>query len=189
MYKFIFFHRTFICKNFTHAGLRPPSPERGFWCLETETGQATYPVVPGGQLGCIKQGGNCIQQRLLAGAHVGHWRRAIGISQNRLAGAIADNPPVEHPVIRTHPRTGKLSIYVNALFTTRIRGLARAESDAILKFLYRHIITEEYTVRLRWAPGMIAMWDNAATQHRPVNDFFPQHRKMHRITIAGSQPQ
>ncbi|MCZ6888149.1 MAG: TauD/TfdA family dioxygenase [Gammaproteobacteria bacterium] len=109
--------------------------------------------------------------------------------RQRLAGAIADNPPVEHPVIRTHPRTGKLSIYVNALFTTRIRGLARAESDAILKFLYRHIITEEYTVRLRWAPGTIAMWDNAATQHRPVNDFFPQHRKMHRITIAGPRPQ
>jgi taurine dioxygenase len=77
---------------------------------------------------------------------------------------------------------------VNALFTTRIEGFSRAESDALLAFLYRHVVTEEFTVRLSWRPGTVAIWDNRVTQHKPVNDFLPQHRLMHRITIAGERP-
>ena len=106
----------------------------------------------------------------------------------RLAPAIAENPPVTHPLIVTHPETGKRVIYVNALFTTHIVGLSAAESRMLLEFLYRHVVTEEYTVRLSWAPKTVAIWDNRATQHKPVNDFFPQHRKMHRVTIAGESP-
>ena len=106
----------------------------------------------------------------------------------RLAPAIAENPPVTHPLIVTHPETGKRVIYVNALFTTHIVGLSRAESRMLLEFLYRHVVTEEYTVRLSWAPKTVAIWDNRTTQHKPVNDFFPQHRKMHRVTIAGDRP-
>ncbi len=106
----------------------------------------------------------------------------------RLAGAIAENPPVTHPLIRTHPESGRKAIFVNCLFTTRIEGLATSESDALLEFLYRHLVIEEHTVRLSWQPNTVAIWDNRSTQHKPVNDFFPQHRKMHRITIAGDVP-
>jgi taurine dioxygenase len=77
---------------------------------------------------------------------------------------------------------------VNPLFTTHIEGLQKAESEAILAFLFRHLVTEEFTVRLRWEPHTVAIWDNRTTQHRPVNDFFPQHRLMHRVTIAGERP-
>lgn len=106
----------------------------------------------------------------------------------RLAGSIAANPPVEHPLVRTHPETGRQAIYVNALFTTHIKGLTRLESDELLKFLYQHVVTEEFTVRLNWSPNTLAVWDNRSTQHKPVNDFFPQHRLMHRVTICGDRP-
>lgn len=106
----------------------------------------------------------------------------------RLADTIAANPPIRHPLIRTHPVTGRKSVYVNALFTTHIDGLTPFESEQILSFLYQHIVTVEYTVRLQWAPHTIAIWDNRSTQHKPVNDFFPQHRRMHRVTIRGEAP-
>jgi taurine dioxygenase len=97
-------------------------------------------------------------------------------------------PPVRHPLVRTHPESGRKAIYVNALFTTRIDGFSRPESDAVLAFLNRHVITDEFTVRLSWQPGTVAIWDNRTTQHKPVNDFLPQHRLMHRVTIAGDRP-
>lgn len=106
----------------------------------------------------------------------------------RLASAIETNPPVTHPLIRTHPETAKKVIYVNALFTTHITGLRKAESVMLLEFLYRHVVTEEFTVRLSWRPNTVAIWDNRSTQHKPVNDYFPQHRQMHRITVAGEVP-
>ena len=106
----------------------------------------------------------------------------------RLADAIAANPPVEHPVVRTHPETGKKALYVNALFTSHIKDLSPLESRRLLEFLYQHIVTPEYTVRLNWTPGTIVVWDNRSTQHKPVNDFFPQHRKLHRVTIRGDRP-
>ena len=107
----------------------------------------------------------------------------------RLAPAIAANPPVEHPLVRTHPETGTRSIYVNRLFTTRIKELSALESQHLLEFLYRHVVIDEHTVRLSWAPGTVAIWDNRSTQHKPVNDFFPQHRKMHRVTLCGDKPR
>ena len=106
----------------------------------------------------------------------------------RLAGALAQNPPVTHPVIRTHPQTQRKAIYVNSLFTVRINELRAAESRALLDMLFRHVTTDEFTVRLSWAPETLVMWDNRATQHKPVNDFFAQHRRMHRITVAGDTP-
>lgn len=107
----------------------------------------------------------------------------------RLHDAVAANPPVTHPAVRSHPASGKRSLYVNRLFTTRLEGLSRRESDALLSFLCEEITTDEYTVRLRWRPGTIAIWDNRTTQHKPVNDYFPQHRKMYRLTVAGERPR
>ena len=108
--------------------------------------------------------------------------------QERLAEAVAANPPVRHPVIRTHPETGKKVIFVNSLFTTHIEGLRTAESEAILAMLFAHIRTEEYTCRFQWEPHSIAIWDNRSTQHKPINDYFPAHRRLERITIDGDRP-
>lgn len=108
--------------------------------------------------------------------------------RERLADAVAANPPVRHPVIRTHPETGKKAIFVNSLFTTHIDGLRREESQAILRFLFQHVTTEEFTCRFNWSGNCLAIWDNRCTQHRPVNDYFPAHRRMERITIDGDKP-
>lgn len=108
--------------------------------------------------------------------------------QERLQPAIDANPPVTHPLVITHPDSGRRALYVNSLFTTHIVGLSADESRGILEFLYQHTVTDEFTVRLRWQEGTIAIWDNRLTQHKPINDFFPQHRKMHRVTIAGDRP-
>jgi len=108
--------------------------------------------------------------------------------QERLGDAIAANPPVRHPVIRTHPESGKKVIFVNSLFTTHIEGLPPAESKALLDFLFQHVTTAEYTCRFHWQPHSIAIWDNRSTQHKPVNDYFPAHRQLLRITIDGDKP-
>lgn len=108
--------------------------------------------------------------------------------QERLADAVAANPPVTHPVIRTHPETGKKVIFVNSLFTTHIVELQPKESTAVLAFLYDHVTTDELTCRFQWRPHSIAIWDNRSTQHKPVNDYFPAHRRMERITIDGDKP-
>jgi len=108
--------------------------------------------------------------------------------RERLEDAVAANPPVKHPVIRTHPETGKKVLFVNSLFTTHIEGLRKNESEAILSFLYRHIQTAEFTCRFSWQPHSIAIWDNRSTQHKPINDYFPSHRRMERITIDGDKP-
>jgi taurine dioxygenase len=107
----------------------------------------------------------------------------------RLADMVAANPPLLHPLIRTHPENQRKGIYVNPLFTTHIDGLSKLESSSLLSFLYEHMQKPEFTVRLAWQPGTIAVWDNRSTQHKPVNDFFPQHRLMHRVTIAGDKPK
>jgi taurine dioxygenase len=107
----------------------------------------------------------------------------------RLAQAVAANPPVSHPVVRTHPETGRKALYVNPLFTTRINELSSTESRAVLDFLFAHAVTEEYTARLNWQPHTVVIWDNRVTKHKPVNDFLPQHRLHHRVTVIGDQPR
>ena len=97
-------------------------------------------------------------------------------------------PPQEHPVIRTHPETGERGLYVNIAFTDHIVGMDRAESDALLNYLYRRAWLPEYQCRFRWAPGSLAFWDNRACQHYAASDYFPNIRIMERVTIAGDRP-
>jgi taurine dioxygenase len=106
----------------------------------------------------------------------------------RLADAVAANPPRVHPVVRVHPVSGRKALFVNRLFTTRIVELAPAESDALLAFLYNHAVRDEFTYRLHWAPDTVAMWDNRSTLHKPVNDHGLQHRRMRRVVIEGDAP-
>lgn len=108
--------------------------------------------------------------------------------RERLAEAVAANPPVVHPVVRVHPKSGRKCLFVNCLFTTRILELAPAESDALLAFLFAHMERDEFVCRFSWRPSSVAFWDNRATQHRPINDYWPAHRRMERITIEGDRP-
>ena len=94
----------------------------------------------------------------------------------------------EHPVIRTHPETGRKALYVNFGHTVRFKGMSEKESAPILNFLYRHQTRPEFTCCFRWHPGSIAFWDNRCTQHNPVNDYTGYKRVMHRISIAGDKP-
>jgi taurine dioxygenase len=93
------------------------------------------------------------------------------------------HPPVEQPVVILHPVTGRPTLFVNGLFTDRILGLPDAEAEALLAHLVRQADVPEYQIRLRWAPGTLALWDNVAVQHYGVNDYFPQRRVMARATF------
>jgi len=97
-------------------------------------------------------------------------------------------PPVEHPVVRTHPETGRKCLFINRNFTSHIKGLTRPESDALVAFLLQHIEQPEFAVRFHWAKNSIAMWDNRCTQHYAVVDYNLQ-RTMDRVTICGDRPR
>ena len=98
-------------------------------------------------------------------------------------------PRALHPVVCTHPHTGRHALYVNPSFTTRIDGLSRAESDALLGMLYEHQQRAEFQVRFNWTPNAIALWDNRCTQHFALWDYFPEERRGHRVTIRGPRPE
>jgi taurine dioxygenase len=104
-----------------------------------------------------------------------------------LQEARAKYPPVTHPVVRVHPITGKKILYVNPTFTTHIHGLPRVQSDALLAQLFALISVPEYQARFRWEAQSLAVWDNRSTQHYAVADFYPQHRKLHRITFTAER--
>ena len=97
-------------------------------------------------------------------------------------------PNPTHPVVRTHPVTGKKAIFVNPQFTLRINGLKTGESDALLRLLYEQAQVPEFQFRLRWKPGTIALWDNPSTQHYAANDYYPSQRKMERVAVFGDRP-
>jgi taurine dioxygenase len=95
----------------------------------------------------------------------------------------------EHPVVRTHPETGRKALFVNIAHTVRFRGMTEEESAPLLHFLYQHQVKPEFTCRFSWRPGSLAFWDNRCVQHNPVNDYHGYKRLMHRITLAGDTPR
>jgi alpha-ketoglutarate-dependent taurine dioxygenase len=100
----------------------------------------------------------------------------------------AELRPVEHPVVRTHPETGKRTLFVNPEFTSHIKGFSRRESDGLLELLYEHMVDQRFLVRYNWNAGDLGFWDNRATMHLVVIDYGTQHRLIQRVTIKGERP-
>ncbi len=118
-------------------------------------------------------------------AHIfGKSGALAGTDRADLAGH-ADTPTAVHPVVITHPDSGKPVLYVNPIFTTGIEGMDEAEAAPLLADLFNHAAQPQFTHRHAWRPGSLAFWDNRATWHYALNDYHGERRLMHRITIAG----
>ncbi len=132
-------------------------------------------------------------QRLLAGLTAIHDTTRTFSRDNykteHIGGKRAEQVvSAEHPIVRTHPETGRKALFVNSAFTESIKGMKTAESAALLSFLYRHIESPDFTCRFRWKPNSMAMWDNRCTQHRVVADNLAAYRRMERVTVMGDRP-
>ncbi len=95
----------------------------------------------------------------------------------------------EHPLVSTHPETGRKALYTSDAHTVSIKGWTEKESLPLLKFLWEHQVKPEFTCRFRWQPGSLAFWDNRAAVHNPINDYHGYRRVLHRITLAGDKPR
>ncbi len=96
--------------------------------------------------------------------------------------------PVQHPVVRIHPETGRPNLFVNPQFTAGLAGFDGAQSRALLNLLYEHMTQPEFVVRYRWQPGTVAFWDNRATMHFGIYDYGDERRVMHRVILRGDRP-
>jgi taurine dioxygenase len=109
------------------------------------------------------------------------------LAEDVIARRLEEHPPVEHPLVRTHPVTGNRSIYMSINATTHIVGLERSESDELLQFLYRLSDKPEHQARLRWKADSVAIWDNRSTRHYATDDYFPERRVMERVMCIGEE--
>lgn len=100
----------------------------------------------------------------------------------------AEEPESEHPVVITHPETGRKALYVNAPHTRRFAGMTEEESRPLLEYLFAHSSKPEFTCRFRWRDGSIAFWDNRCVMHRALNDYPGHKRYMNRVTVDGGRP-
>ena len=112
--------------------------------------------------------------------------------EDRIKSDGRDSAPVEyqaeHPLVRTHPETGRKALYVNVAHTAGIKGLTDEESASLLQFIFKHQVKPDFTCRFVWEPDSIAFWDNRCVQHNPINDYHGFRRVMHRITLQGDKP-
>ena len=100
----------------------------------------------------------------------------------------AEDYEAEHPVVRTHPETGRRALYVSRSHTTCFKDMSEEESRPLIDFLQAHQTRPEFTCRVRWSPGTLTIWDNRCTQHSAVNDYHGQRRRMRRLTVGPQKP-
>ena len=131
-------------------------------------------------------------QELLSGLRAINSSARADVSKTREDRLTGSESAVDyescHPVVRTHPETGRKALYVNTAHTARFDGMTEAESAPLLHFLHAHQVKPEFTCRFKWAVGSIAMWDNRCAQHNPINDYHGFRRRLHRITLEGDIP-
>jgi taurine dioxygenase len=135
-------------------------------------------------------------QRLLAGLRAVNvagkpvtLRTREEMHSKRGTAADVEATSAVHPVVRTHPETGRRSLYVNLAHTLRFEHMSEEESAPLLTYLFAHQIRPEFTCRFRWQPGSLAFWDNRASLHYPLNDYHGHRRVMHRVTLLGDRPR
>ena len=112
----------------------------------------------------------------------------VALSDEERAKKRKEFPPARHPIVRTHPISGRRCLYVNKIFTSHVDGLAEDESRALLDRLFHETEVPEYQIRFRWQRDSVAFWDNRSTQHYASSDYWPQERVMERLTIVGDRP-
>jgi taurine dioxygenase len=153
-------------------------PELGGDTLWADAG-AAYDGLPGD-----------VRERIDDMVAVHDWRDTFGLAMppQDMAALHEQFPPVEHPVVRVHPETGRRTLFVNPFFTDHVVGLSPRESSDLLRRLYRQFTRPEFQCRFRWTPGAVAFWDNRSCQHYASSDYAPQRRVMDRISIAGDRP-
>ena len=117
---------------------------------------------------------------------------AAGTAVSRSIGMVRGDPAADReiaqPVVRVHPVTGRKALFVNPVYTQRFEGMSEAESRPLLQYLFAHATRAEFTCRLRWAPGTLAVWDNRCLLHLAINDYDGSRRLLHRTTVAGQRP-
>ena len=124
----------------------------------------------------------------LVAVHAANVAAYLGDPTRKASEAEMAARVAEHPVVRTHPETGRKSLFVHAVSTTHFKGMTVAESRPLLSYLFRHALRPEFTCRFDWAVDSLAFWDNRCTQHQALDDYFGQRRVMHRVSIEGDRP-
>lgn len=125
-------------------------------------------------------------KKFVSGLTASHDGAAYGKNFENRAGM--SHPQASHPVVRTHPVTGRKALFVNRTFTTRINELGKAESDALLQMLFRHCENPVFQCRFRWRRDSVAFWDNRCAMHNAMWDYYPHRRHGYRVTIQGDRP-
>tara|TARA_E500000331_G_scaffold156992_1_gene152325 strand:+ start:505 stop:1374 length:870 start_codon:yes stop_codon:yes gene_type:complete len=115
-------------------------------------------------------------------------RFKTGVAKDMTVAQAPEEKEVLHPVVRTHPETGRKALYLSTTHLSRIEGMTKAESQPLLDQLSKHAVRPDFTCRFKWRPGSIAMWDNRCTMHYAVNDFPEARRIMQRVTLQGDRP-
>ncbi len=159
-----------------YARVLPPCGGDTLW----SSGVAVFESLPGGLARDI-EGLNAIHS--IEKSAWGRILRAGPGGEARYLQIMADHPPRQHPLVMTHPLTGRKFVFANPKYTTAIDGLSRQDSEDLLQLLFARFERPEFQARLRWETGTLAVWDNLATQHAAVADYSPARRLMHRVTF------